>query len=774
MREAFLPAPDSSTHLKNPWLYPARVLWLATTLVALGLFFAGLPARANTVSRTYRGDIQASLTQNQVGKIIVSPWSASVAVRAGVLEGDVLLAVNNVPVTSVEQADALLAGVIGTPVTISVQTGNFPPRQLTIPRSSLEGGILLRYGFSSRFAVIFVLASEILFTLVCAGIAVVIFWRRSDDWMALLASLVLTMILIGLSLPVIAFAQGLATSRNPPLIDVWYSLAFGLLLIFFYLFPAGKYPSRLTQFLTGILIVWTALEIFEPAWYPWYLPRRTYLLVISVWVATGIVALVYRYRYHSDAAQRQQIRWIVWGAAASALGLLLQIIPQDFVFSGSTRVVYDFVLYPLGQVFKLLLPLSISLAILRYRLWDIDLVINRVLVYGSLSALTMLGYLGTVFVLQALFSGLSSPVVSFFATGLVAILFEPLRQRLQRTVNRAMYGQRDDPYAVLTRLAGALETTPTADEILPTIARTIAQALKIPHVAILLDQDGEQRRVASFGAAADHLLSFPLVYHGETIGVLQLARRAPNEEFFSADRRLIENIAHQAGAAAQTVRLNTDLLRSRAQIVNEREDERLRIRHDLHDELGPILASQGLKLAAVRQMLRTQPEKAERLVDDIIQQSQQTIADIRRLVHGLRPPALDQLGLVEAVRDLIRYNGGDELSGGGLNFEISAPESPLPKLSAAVEVNAYRIVLEALANTARHAQARYCAVKIEVEPDTFVIQIQDDGIGMPKDYRAGVGLRSMRARAEEIGGCLNVEPVQPHGTHITVRLPLSI
>jgi signal transduction histidine kinase len=774
MKQAILPAPDTGANLKNPWLFMARVLWLATTLIALGLFVAGLPARARAVSKTYRGDIQASLTQNQKGKIIVSPWPASTAARAGVLDGDVLLAVNNVPITLVDQADALLAGAIGAPVTVSVQTGNFPSRQLTIPRSSLEGGILLRYGFSSQFAVVFMLASEILFTLVCAGIAVVIFWRRSDDWMALLASLVLTMILIGLSLPVMAFAQSFATSRNLPLVDIWYSLAFGLLLIFFYLFPAGKFSSRLTLLLTGILIFWTALEIFDPAWYPWYLPRRTYLLVISAWVVTGILALAYRYRYHSNTAQRQQIRWIVWGAAASALGLMLQIIPQDFVFSGSTRVFYDFVLYPLGQFFKLLLPVSISLAILHHRLWDIDLVINRVLVYGLLSALTMLGYLGTIFVLQALFNGVSSPVFSFLATGLVAILFEPLRQRLQRTVNRWMYGERDDPYAVLTRLAGALETTPTAGEILPTIARTIGQALKIPYVAILLDQNGEQRQVASFGMAVDHLLSFPLVYHGETIGVLQLARRAPDEEFSGADRRLIENIAHQAGAAAQTVRLNTDLLRSRAQIVNEREDERLRIRRDLHDELGPILASQGLKLAAVRQMLHTQPEKAERLVDDIIQQSQQTIADIRRLVHGLRPPALDQLGLVEAVRDLVLHNGGDELGGSSMDFDISAPESPLPRLPAAVEANAYRIVLEALANTARHAQAKYCAVKFEVEPDTFIIQIQDDGVGMPKEYRAGVGLRSMRARAEEIGGCLRVEPAQPHGTHITARLPLSI
>jgi signal transduction histidine kinase len=447
---------------------------------------------------------------------------------------------------------------------------------------------------------------------------------------------------------------------------------------------------------------------------------------------------------------------------------MLQILPQAFGMSASMRVFYDFVLYPLGQVLKACLPLAIVFAILRYRLWNIEIVVNRLLVYGSLTLLTMLGYLGTVFVLQALFTGLSNPVVSFFATGVVAILFEPIRQRLQRLVNRWMYGERDDPYAVLTRLAGTLENTPGTGDVLPTIARTIGQALKIPYVAILLDKDGEENLAASFGLPQENLLSFPLVYQGEVIGSLQLARRAPGEDFATADLRLIENIARQAGAAAQTVRLNTELIRSRAQIVNEREEERLRIRRDLHDELGPILASQVFKLAAVRQVIRPQPEKAETLVDEIIQQSQQTVSEIRRLVHGLRPPVLDQLGLVEAVRDLTQHQGGE------MAFHITAPAKGLPPLAPAVEVNAYRIALEALNNVIKHAHATHCFVGFAVESDVLALQIRDDGVGLPAEYRAGVGLRSMRLRAEEIGGQLTFEAAAPHGTCILARLPLSI
>jgi two-component system NarL family sensor kinase len=269
------------------------------------------------------------------------------------------------------------------------------------------------------------------------------------------------------------------------------------------------------------------------------------------------------------------------------------------------------------------------------------------------------------------------------------------------------------------------------------------------------------------------------VYQEEEIGSLQVARRAPGEGFSRTDRQLLEYIAHQASPAAQSVRLHTQLMRSRAQIVNEREEERRRIRRDLHDELGPVLASQGLKLAAVRQMIRTAPETAEGIVDELAHQSQETVKHVRRLVHGLRPPALDQLGLAEAVRDHVRHSDSEGLNGHSLVFDVSVPEEGLPELPAAVEVNAYRIVLEALANAARHSQAQHCTVKFQAErhgshPAALVIQISDDGAGMPRQYRAGVGLRSMRERAEEIGGRLAVEAGRPHGTEIIAWLPLQL
>jgi signal transduction histidine kinase len=259
------------------------------------------------------------------------------------------------------------------------------------------------------------------------------------------------------------------------------------------------------------------------------------------------------------------------------------------------------------------------------------------------------------------------------------------------------------------------------------------------------------------------------------IGALRVSHRARGEEFSAADRRLLENIALQAGAVAQSLRLNAELVRSRAEIVIAREEERRRLRRDLHDGLGPILASQTLKMAAVRQLVRQNLEQAEVMVDDIIQQNENTVSEVRRLVYGLRPPALDELGLVEAVRDLIRRS-----EPGGQSITVVGPEEVLPKLPAAVEANAYRIALEGLTNAARHAQAQHCTIRFACEEQqhngvarpALVVQISDDGVGMPAQYRAGVGMRSMRERAEELGGHLTIASTDPHGTQVTAWLPL--
>ena len=298
------------------------------------------------------------------------------------------------------------------------------------------------------------------------------------------------------------------------------------------------------------------------------------------------------------------------------------------------------------------IAVAAAIAILRHRLYDIDLIINRTLVYTALTVGVAALYGLVVGALGVLFQASSNLFVSLLATGLAAILVQPMRDRLQRLVNRLMYGERDDPYAVLSGLSRRLEGSLSPEATLPAVVETVAQALKLPYVAIALKQEGDFKIAASYGSAGDELVQLPLIYQGETVGQLRLSTRSPNEPFTPGEQRLLRDIARHIGVTAHTVlltqdlrRLAEDLQRSREELVKSREEERRRLRRDLHDELGPQLASLKLNLDVARNLVSRDPRAAEALLVDLRTQSQSAIADIRRLVFDLRPPALDELGL---------------------------------------------------------------------------------------------------------------------------------
>jgi signal transduction histidine kinase len=345
---------------------------------------------------------------------------------------------------------------------------------------------------------------------------------------------------------------------------------------------------------------------------------------------------------------------------------------------------------------------------------------------------------------------------------------------LQRSANRLLYGERDDPYALLSRLGQRLEATLAPEALLPAIVETTGQALKLPYVAILIRQGDALHLAAAYGMAPDPatLVRLPLVSHTERVGELALAPRAPGESFAGADLRLLQNLAQQMAVAVHNVRLTADLRQltaelqqSRERLVVAREDERRRLRRDLHDGLGPQLASQTLTLSAARTLLRRDPDAAETLLADATAHAQQAITDIRRLIYALRPPALDDLGLVAALQEQIH-----QYRASGVAITLRAPEQ-LPPLPAAVEVACYRIAQEALTNVVRHAHARNCAIQITID-SAVALDISDDGQGLPPVYQSGVGLNSMRERAAELSGTFAVEPGPSGGTWVRVRLPL--
>ncbi len=594
-----------------------------------------------------------------------------------------------------------------------------------------------------------------------------LFWRKSKDRMGILASLMLIAIGIGFTANII-FLPFLLPGWHIP-VTIFQGIMFGSVLLFLYWFPNGRFYPSWTKVASIAWILYTALWLLFPDLNP---HRSSSIWPVAIWMACvwlGVIAQIWRYRRISEPAERQQTKWVVAGFVGANFGLFLLVLfsllggptSQDGAAGPSS---YSLII--MAGMGAILIPISMSIALFRYRLWEIDFIINRTLVFGGLTLLVLLIYALLVGALSSLFQTQNSLLISLLATGLIAVIFQPVRTWLQRGVNRLMFGERDDPYGVLSRLGRQLRETAVPGQTLPAITATITQTLKLPYAAIeLATADGEREPAAVSGQATAVTEEWPLMYQGDTVGWLLVAPRTPGELFTSKERQLLEDIATQAGAAAYSVRLTTALQKSRERMVLAREEERRRIRSDLHDELGPSLASQTFKLDAALDLLEADPQAAADLLNALKTQNQDLVGDIRRLVYELRPPALDELGLMGALQAHTGQIDAPDMS-------LSAVPDPLPHLPAAVEVAAYRIALEATTNVIRHAQAQRCTVKLEADNSRLTLTISDDGRGLPKRQRSGVGLTSMRERAEELGGVLSVDSLAGGGVTVTSVLPI--
>lgn len=538
------------------------------------------------------------------------------------------------------------------------------------------------------------------------------------------------------------------------------------------LFPNGRFVPAWSRWLLPLTIPWSLGLFLLPASDPTASsPFLITLLALGLigMFAAGFAAQVIRYRRVSSATERQQMKWVVYGFALWLGYILLSSLPYFYLDSlpAGAPVPWWGSVSVLGWFLALnIVPVSLTIAVTRYRLWDIDILINRTLVYGVLTAVTVGLYALVIGGMAVLFQTQANWLVAFIATGLVAVLFQPLRDRLQRRVNRLLYGHRDEPLEVLARLGQRLEDALTPEQVLPTLVESVAQALKLPYAAIVT-QAGDP--LASFGKPTDNADSFALIYQGITIGFLLAAPRSAGESFTPAEGRLLQNIARQAGTAVHAQQLTADLQHARQQIVTGREEERRRLRRDLHDGLGPSLAAQLLKIGSARALLATRPGLTDQLLAEMETDTENTLAELRRIVYNLRPPALDQWGLVGALRAY-----AESCESGPLIVRVDAPEA-LPPLPAAVEVAAYHIGREGLTNTLRHAQARHCTLRLWVDkgPDARLhLTIHDDGQGFARNASAGVGLAAMRERAEELGGACTITGKSGEGTTVTALLPL--
>jgi two-component system NarL family sensor kinase len=515
-------------------------------------------------------------------------------------------------------------------------------------------------------------------------------------------------------------------------------------------------PEALVTGLTGYLTIpghgalgplWTVTEVLNVAF-----------------TAIGLIALVVRYR-RGDERQRRQLLWLL-----QAVLIVLLVLAAWGVFQ--TGPVYMLLAIPL-------IPVAMMVAILRHQLLDIRLVISRTVLYALLTAAVVGAYLAFIAVADTVIrrgAGLDSSVA---ATVLIAVGFNPVRVRLQRGVDRVLYGDRSDPMRAVSRVGERL------DAGLPGVLEAVREALRIPFAAL---RTGPADRAASDGdavgngagdqAAAEDkpaeaatsgvrpqmLHTFPLRYGRQQVGELVVGLRPGEKRLDAADRAILELLTAPLSVAVHAVALSAELQRSREAIVVAREEERRRLRRDLHDGLGPTLTGVTFKADAAGNLIASDPTAALELVTELRTETAQAISEIRRLIYDLRPPALDDLGLVEAIRQRAVHLERD-----GITVHLTA-SGPLPPLSAAVETAAFRIATEALNNAVRHSDASRIDVRIEADEE-FHVQISDNGTAQAAPWRPGVGLSSMRERAAELGGSCTAGP-SSDGGQVLATLPL--
>ena len=544
-----------------------------------------------------------------------------------------------------------------------------------------------------------------------------------------------------------------------------------------FVFPDGRFVPRWTV----IWAIYNTVSVVIFAFFPSLIPDgdgwamletvTTVLMVFSI-----IFSIGYRYRKVSSPDQRRQIRWVMLGLLVGVPGFFLGDYMMRNIDASPAGVACLIGFLTVMPVATSLPTVTLGIAILHHRLFDIDLVLRRTLVWLFMTAAVTGMYIAVVVVIGGLIGSRGSLVLSLIATGIVAVAFQPLRDHVQRGASRLLFGERDDPYAVLARLGRHVEDSLNTADLLPAIVRTTAEMLRLPYAALFLDRGEGPVLVASSGIAGASTFRLPLVYQGETVGALDVAPRTPGEVFGRADRRLLEDLARQVGVAARAVSLAADLQQSRERIVTSREEERRRLRRDLHDGLGSQLAALIMQAGTARMLLRSDPEAADRELADMREELRAAVANIRTLVLGLRPPALDELGLAGAIRARLARLGAEagEEDGAALLVCFDAND-PLPPMSAAVEVAAYRIVEEAVTNVVKHARASCLTVELRNDGRSLLLKVEDDGAGMlPSPEPAGMGLQSMRERATELGGtCAVTTGVDGRGTVIRVALPMT-
>jgi signal transduction histidine kinase len=586
--------------------------------------------------------------------------------------------------------------------------------------------------------------------------------------------------------------------RWPTWVHNWIgNLALGALILLFLLFPDGRPLSRRWRWVAGVAIAYSIGYAAAIALDPAPVQLSTLLpsvrnpvgvpalagfggslafLGIFVLLVLGGAAILLRLR-RSIGEERQQLKWFAYATCVSVgvliVGVLLAFTPQTQTLSdaafGAAFVVG----------FSIAVPGAAALAILRYGLYEIDVVINKTLVYFSLAAVITAIYVGIVVGIGAVIGSKGNTGLSILATAIVAVAFQPIRDRSRRFANRLVYGKRATPYEVLSEFADRMAATYSVEDVLPRTARILADATGAARADVWLRVGAELHVAGSWPSApSDELI--PLAdpeapdvpgatrvaavrHQGEVLGALSVQKMA-GDPLTPTEDKLLTDVASQAGLVLRNVRLIEELRASRQRIVTAQDQERRKLERDIHDGAQQQLVALAIKANLARSLVGRDERKEAELLDQLKSEAQDALENLRDLARGIYPPLLADQGLVVALTAQARKSP----------MPVSVEADGIGRFSQDVEAAVYFCTLEALQNVAKYAKASGATVQLSRGDGHLDFEVADDGVGFDqKAQGSGTGTQGMADRLAALGGELLVVSSPGAGTTVTGKVPVA-
>ena len=493
-------------------------------------------------------------------------------------------------------------------------------------------------------------------------------------------------------------------------------------------------------------------------------------LIQLVVALLSVASLIVRFR-RSRGDERQQIKLFAFAAGLLAAWLTLTSIGE---FARIPWLVDSPLITVLSVVAFLALPAAVGAAILKYRLYELDLVIRKTVVFGLLALFTTLVYAAVVGGIGALVGSTSNTTLSFVAAAALAVLFQPARERARRIADRLVYGKRATPYEVLAEFSGRVGEAYSTDDVLPRMAQLLAEGTGATSATVWLRVGGEVRPTASWpeGRHADPLAlegdalptfenqdAVEVGHQGELLGALTVTM-PPAEPMNPAKEQLVRDLAGQAGLVLRNVRLIEELRASRQRLVAAQDEERRRLERNIHDGAQQQLVSLSVKLRLLGQLASRDPAKTSEMADQLQAEATEALEDLRDLARGIYPPLLADKGLGTALEAQARK----------AVIPLSVETDRIGRYPQDVESAVYFCCLEALQNVAKYANATHATVRLSDE-EGLSFEVSDDGSGFdPSSTGYGSGLQGMADRLDAVGGTLEVRSQQGGGTTVTGRV----